>query len=126
MSHDREGLTERSWHMLAWLALAEFLAMTMWFSATAVAGGLKSEFRMTDGQAAWLTMAVQAGFVIGALVTAILNLSDIINPRRWFRHRLRPRRDGERSRDAAGSATAAIALAHSPPAPRWPGSIRRA
>ena len=33
---------------------------------------------------AWLTMAVQAGFVAGTLVTALTNTADVINPRRLF------------------------------------------
>ncbi len=70
--------------MLAWLAAAEFLAMTMWFSATAAAPGLRREFGVAEGAAAWLTMAVQAGFVVGALVSALVNLADIVPPRRLF------------------------------------------
>jgi MFS family permease len=70
--------------MLIWIALAEFLAMTLWFSATAVTPALVSAFTMTPGEAAWLTMAVQAGFVAGTLVTAIFNLPDVINARHLF------------------------------------------
>src|SRR5919198_983488 len=69
---------------LAWLCLAMFLGMTMWFSATAANIPIAAEFRLTGAQSAWLTMAVQAGFVIGTLVSAMLNLPDILNPRRLF------------------------------------------
>jgi MFS family permease len=69
---------------LWWLSLAMFLGMTMWFSATAANAAIVSEFRLTGAQGAWLTMAVQAGFVIGTLVSATLNLPDVINPRRLF------------------------------------------
>jgi len=58
--------------------------MTLWFSATAATGPIAAEFHLTPGQTAWLTMAVQGGFVIGTLVAAILNLPDIINPRQLF------------------------------------------
>jgi MFS family permease len=61
-----------------------FLGMTLWFSATAATAQIVSEFHLTSGEAAWLTMAVQGGFVIGTLVSAILNLPDLINPRRLF------------------------------------------
>jgi MFS family permease len=70
---------------LAWLSLAMFLGMTMWFSATAANGPIVAEFHLTATATAWLTMAVQGGFVIGTLVSALLNLPDIINPRKLFR-----------------------------------------
>jgi MFS family permease len=69
---------------LAWLSLAMFLGMTMWFSATAANAPIVAEFNLTGAESAWLTMAVQAGFVIGTLVSAVLNLPDILNPRRLF------------------------------------------
>ena len=67
---------------LAWLSLSMFLAMTLWFSATAVTAPIVAEFRLAAGQTAWLTMAVQGGFVVGTLVSALLNLPDVINARR--------------------------------------------
>lgn len=67
--------------MLAALAAAEFFGMTLWFSATAVTPVLVAEFHMPPDRAGWLTMAVQAGFVVGTLVSALANLSDILNAR---------------------------------------------
>lgn len=67
--------------MVAVLALAELLGMTLWFSATAVTPVLVDEFQMSAATAAWLTMAVQAGFVAGTLGAAIVNLADIVNAR---------------------------------------------
>jgi MFS family permease len=67
---------------LAWLSLAMFLGMTLWFSATAANGPIVAEFHLSAGETAWLTMAVQAGFVAGTLVSALLNLPDVLNPRR--------------------------------------------
>src|SRR5580765_2494753 len=69
---------------LAWLSLAMFLGMTLWFSATAANAPIVAEFRLAPGETAWLTMAVQGGFVLGTLLSALLNLPDIINPRRLF------------------------------------------
>jgi MFS family permease len=69
---------------LAWLSLAMFFGMTLWFSATAANAPIVSEFHLSSAETAWLTMAVQGGFVIGTLVSALLNLPDIINPRRLF------------------------------------------
>jgi MFS family permease len=68
--------------MLAVLAIAEFLAMTLWFSATAVTPPLIAHFDMADADAAWLTIAVQAGFVAGTLGSALTNLADLLNARR--------------------------------------------
>jgi len=70
--------------MLAALAMAEFLGMTLWFSATAVSPALVDEFHMSAESAAWLTMAVQAGFVAGTLVSAAANLADVLNARVLF------------------------------------------
>jgi len=69
---------------LAWLSLAMFFGMTLWFSATAANGPIAAEFHLSGADAAWLTMAVQGGFVIGTLVSAMLNLPDVINARRLF------------------------------------------
>jgi MFS family permease len=66
---------------LALLALALILAMTTWFSASAVIPQLRAEWDLTSGTAAWLTIAVQIGFVAGALVSSALNLADILPPR---------------------------------------------
>ncbi len=71
----------RAWRMLVALAVAELLGMSLWFSATAVTPSLAAAFALTEQQSAWLTMAVQAGFVAGTLLTAALNLADAVNPR---------------------------------------------
>jgi MFS family permease len=84
---DIEAIGLRSanpWLMLALLAAGEFLGMTLWFSATAVTPALVAEFRLSTGQTAWLTMAVQGGFVAGTLVSALLNLADLLKARRLF------------------------------------------
>jgi MFS family permease len=70
--------------MLFRVALAQFLGLTLWFSATAAAPALAVEFALTPGATAWLTMAVQAGFVAGTLCSALVNLADVVNPRRLF------------------------------------------
>ena len=70
--------------MLALLAVAQFLGMTLWFSATAASSTIATEFSLSDSATAWLTMAVQGGFVIGTLISALINLADVINARRLF------------------------------------------
>ena len=61
-----------------------FLGMTLWFSATAANAAIVAEFRLTPAQAPWLTMAVQGGFVLGTLASALLNLPDVVNARHLF------------------------------------------
>jgi len=70
--------------MLLLVSLAEVFGMTLWFSATAAAPAIVHEFGMAAGGLAWLTMAVQAGFVAGTLVTALTNVADAVNSRRLF------------------------------------------
>jgi MFS family permease len=70
--------------MLVLLAAAELLGMTAWFSATAATPALISEFHLGAAGAAWLTMAVQGGFVIGTLASALGNLPDVLNARHLF------------------------------------------
>ena len=70
--------------MLARVAFAQFLGMTLWFSATAAGPAIATEFHLTRAAAAWLTMAVQAGFVLGTLLSSLLNLADVLNARRLF------------------------------------------
>ncbi|MGE0042078.1 MAG: nitrate/nitrite transporter [Vicinamibacterales bacterium] len=67
--------------MLAALSVAEFLGMTLWFSATAVTPALVARFGMAESEAAWLTVAVQAGFVAGTLASAAVSLADMVNAR---------------------------------------------
>ena len=66
---------------LAWLAGALVLSMTTWFSATAVVPQLREEWGISSTAAAWLTIAVQLGFVGGALLSSVLNLADVHSPR---------------------------------------------
>jgi len=55
--------------------------MSTWFSASAVIPQLRTEWGLTDSSAAWLTIAVQLGFVTGAVFSAVLSLSDIFHPK---------------------------------------------
>ena len=70
-----------AWKMLGVVSLAQFLGMTLWFSATAITPRLITEYDIAPDRAAWLTMAVQAGFVAGTLFSALANLADVVNAR---------------------------------------------
>ena len=66
---------------LALLSLALVLSMTTWFSATAVVPQLRAEWGLDRGETAWLTIAVQLGFVVGAVLSSIGNVADVLAPR---------------------------------------------
>ena len=70
--------------MLAFVALATLGALTVWFSTNAVAPTLGDELGFDDGKVAWLTIAVQFGFVAGTVVSALVNLAERMNARRLF------------------------------------------
>ncbi len=89
------------WTAIWILLLAELLSMAVWFSASAVAPALSSAWQLDDSGRAWLTMSVQAGFVAGALLSALLNLSDRLPTHVLFAW----------SAVAAGASTMAIAAA---------------
>jgi len=69
---------------VAIIALCQVAAMALWFSASAVTPALVAEFHLSNFAQAALTSGVQAGFVAGCLVSAILGLPDRIDPRRLF------------------------------------------
>lgn len=75
---DRPGWLSVKWRTLFILAFAELLAMGLAFSASAVVPLLTQAWTLDDNGQALLTMTVQIGFVVGALVSALLNLSDIL------------------------------------------------
>ena len=58
--------------------------MALWFSASAVVPALAAEFGLSGLAQAMLTSSVQAGFVVGCLVSALLGLADRIDPRHFF------------------------------------------
>ena len=72
------------WRNLTLLAIAELLAMTMWFSSSAVVPQLSAHWHLNEAQKAWVTMSVQIGFVLGAVISAVLNLADRIDSRKLF------------------------------------------
>lgn len=72
------------WRTLFLLSLAELLAMSVWFSASAVVPALTEAWDLSDSGQAWLTMSVQIGFVVGALGSSVLTLADRIPSRTFF------------------------------------------
>ena len=58
--------------------------MTVWFASAAAASALARSTPLSGFESALLTSAVQAGFVLGTLASALLGLPDRLDPRRIF------------------------------------------
>ncbi|WP_417671597.1 MFS transporter [Roseibium sp.] len=69
---------------LAILMAAQISGMSLWFMSAAVLPDMTSEFSISASRQAFLSSAVQAGFVAGALCFAFLGLPDRLDPRRLF------------------------------------------
>ena len=83
------------------LSFAIVLSMAPWFAATVVAGPIAADLSLSAWEVSWLTLAVQFGFVVGSLASAVFVLSD----------RYSPRHLAAASSLVAAGTTAAIALA---------------
>jgi MFS family permease len=70
--------------MLALVALAELLGMSVWFAANAVAPQLAARWALSPSEAGWLSTVVQLGFVAGTALAALLNLADLVPAKRYF------------------------------------------
>ncbi|MEU1301273.1 MFS transporter [Streptomyces shenzhenensis] len=63
---------------LALIALATLLSMSVWFSASFVVPQLRDMWDLNSGESSVLTIAVQLGFVVGALTLAATGLADAL------------------------------------------------
>ena len=90
---------ETRWQ-LGILSIAIVLSMAPWFAATVVADPMAAELSLSVWEVSWLTLAVQFGFVVGSLVSAVFVLSD----------RYRPRHLASVASLLAAGATASIAM----------------
>ena len=82
MSSPSDAESPERWRALVLVAAGVLFAMSLWFSASAVAPALKAEWSMSEAAAWWLTLAVQFGFVAGTLTSALGNLPDVFPARR--------------------------------------------
>lgn len=69
---------------LAILVVAEVAAMATWFATTASLGAIRAQWSLSPFQEALLTSSVQAGFVAGTLLSALLSLADRADLRTLF------------------------------------------
>ena len=66
--------------VLLLLSLAELLAMSLWFTGTAVLPQITAMWHSGIALGSWLTIAVQLGFAVGAITFALFNISDVFSP----------------------------------------------
>ncbi|MEP4033553.1 MFS transporter [Roseibium polysiphoniae] len=69
---------------LALLMLAEIAGMSLWFMSAAILPDMVAETAISEFRQAALSSAVQAGFVVGAVASAVSGLPDRMDPRRLF------------------------------------------
>lgn len=63
---------------LAVIVIAQLFGTSLWFSVNSIAPALAQAVDLSDRDLGFLTMAVQAGFVLGTLMIAITGLADRI------------------------------------------------
>jgi len=78
-----KAMTRKS-HTITLLLAAEVAAMSLWFVSAAILPDMVAEAAISTARQALLSSGVQAGFVIGALASAIFGLADRFDPRRVF------------------------------------------
>jgi MFS family permease len=66
------------------LVLAEMAGMSLWFMSAAILPDILRETAISVTRQALLSSSVQAGFVAGALIIAMIGLADRLDPRRVF------------------------------------------
>ncbi len=80
----RNENTGNSWRILWLLSLATLLSMSVWFTTNAIAPALREDRGLASAEIAWMTIAVQVGFVIGTVFISVTNLADLVSTRRLF------------------------------------------
>ena len=69
---------------LGLLLMAQIMALSLWFLSAAILADLLEDAVVSASRQAAMSSAVQLGFVLGALASAILGLPDRYDPRRLF------------------------------------------
>jgi MFS family permease len=74
----------RPGHILPIIVAAQFSGTALWFSGNAILPALQSAWGLAPESIGSVTTAVQAGFIMGTLVFAVLAISDRFSPRLIF------------------------------------------
>jgi len=84
VSQPPQAESPRRFRALALIAAGELLAMSLWFSGSAVAPSISKEWGLGANGVSWLTLSVQLGFVLGTLKSAVASLADVLSTRVLF------------------------------------------
>lgn len=66
------------------IAVSQFAGTSLWFAINAVMGDVQRQAALPDTVVAWLTAAVQLGFIAGTFAFALLAIADRFSPRLVF------------------------------------------
>lgn len=66
------------------IVLSQFFCTSLWFAGNAVMADMAKQLHLQPSYLAYLTSAVQSGFIAGTLVFAILSIADRFSPSRVF------------------------------------------
>ncbi|MDQ7948482.1 MAG: MFS transporter [Pedobacter sp.] len=66
------------------IVISQFFCTSLWFAGNAVMGDIAKQFHLSTTFLAYLTSAVQLGFICGTLIFAILGISDRFSPVKVF------------------------------------------
>jgi len=78
------SMTQRPFYILPAIVIAQFLGTSTWFAGNAILPILQQDWALPDSAVGALTNSVQLGFIVGALVFALLALADRFSPRILF------------------------------------------
>ncbi|MHA2089868.1 MAG: MFS transporter [Candidatus Kariarchaeaceae archaeon] len=66
------------------LSLSQFFGLSLWFAPNAVFDQLVPLYNLSDSDLSSISIAVIIGFVVGSLLSALLNLPDVIQAQKLF------------------------------------------
>ncbi len=75
---------KRPAYILPTIIFSQFTGTSLWFAGNAVVSDLQRDWGLTEQSLAYITSAVQLGFIVGTLVFAFLAIADRYSPRRVF------------------------------------------
>ncbi|MCZ6614369.1 MAG: MFS transporter [Chloroflexi bacterium] len=83
-AQDRGQVAGTRRRMLGIVSVTTILVLSIWFSTNAIGPALEQEKGLSTVDLSWLTIAVQVGFVMGTLISAVFNLADRVPARMLF------------------------------------------
>lgn len=66
------------------IVISQFFCTSLWFAGNAIMADIAKQLQLAPAYLAYLTSAVQSGFIIGTLIFAILSIADRFSPSRVF------------------------------------------